>query len=171
MIEELITQVDEKDNIIGLKPRSAFNSGKLIHRSAYLLLFNSKEELLLLKRPQWKKWHPRLWSYSVTGSVGDESYEDCMKRKIKENFKQSFPFRELFKYYHFDSVDKAFKAVYISKIGKEFIDYIQNKTQAFRWISIVELRKELKEHPEKFAPPFISGMKIYFKQRADSNVI
>lgn len=164
MAEELLTQVDENDNVIGLIPRSEFDNGKLIHRSVYLLLFNLKGELLLLKRPSWKKWHPGLYSFSVTNSVGDETSEESMQRKIQNDFKQALPFHEVFKYHHFDNVDKAFKTVYETKIDKKLLHNIKGADNEYRWITLEKLKRELKNHPEKFAPPFIPGMNLYFKR-------
>ena len=160
--EELLTQVDEHDNVLSLKPRSEFNNGKLIHRSVYLLILNNKGEILLQKRPVSKKWHPGLYSFSITGSVGAETYDECMKRRIREDLGVSIPFQELFKFHHFDNVDKAFKTVYVANIKND--TFIQKSEQEFRWIAPDKLKEELEGDPEKFAPPFLTGMKIYFKQ-------
>jgi len=46
-MEELNIEVDENNNKIGLRPKSDFHTGKFIHRSSWLILFNSKNEILL----------------------------------------------------------------------------------------------------------------------------
>lgn len=40
-MEELLIEVDEQDNPIGLRPKSDFQHGKRIHRSAHLILKNA----------------------------------------------------------------------------------------------------------------------------------
>lgn len=80
MIEQNI-EVDEKDNVIGFRPRDDFYTGKYIHRASHLILFNSKNEILIQKRASTKKWYPNLYTFSVSGTVADESYEDCIKKE------------------------------------------------------------------------------------------
>lgn len=158
--EELLTQVDENDNIIGVQPRSEFNNGKLIHRSVYLMIHNGQGEVLLRKRPVTKTWHPGLYTFSVTGSVRDETYDKCMFRRIQEEFGKAIPFQKVFKFHHFDEVDKAFKAVYEAVDGT----VLDSSGKGFLWISLDVLKKELISNPEKFAPPFLTGMQLYFNR-------
>ncbi len=162
-LEKLVTQVDENDNVIGLQPKSKFNDGKLIHRSSYLLLLNSKGELLLQKRALSKKWHPGKWTFPVAGTVGDETYEDCIRREIREAFGKVMNFKTLFKYRHFDKVDKAFKMVFLAKAEANEITFNKNYSANHAWIAINELEEEI-NNSEKYAPPFIAGMKIVFKK-------
>lgn len=161
--EELITQVDEHDNIVGLRPRSDFINEKLIHRSSYLVLFNSKGELLLQKKSQSKQWNPGLYTYAVGGTVADETYEECIKREIKEAFGFVLPFKELFKYKHFDVGDKAFKTVFTAQTDKDDLSINKNYADSYSWVNLTELKKAIIEHPDKYAPPFIAGIKIFIK--------
>lgn len=158
--EELITQVDERDNVLGLKPKSQFNDGKLIHRSSYLLLLNSKREVLLQQRSQSKKWHPGKWTYPVAGTVANESYMECMKREVKEAFGIDLQFKKLFKYHHFDNIDKAFKMVFIAQAERNEISLNDAYAQNHAWIPLKQLKEEIKINPGKYAPPFIAGMKL-----------
>ena len=84
MNEEMAIEVDANDKPIGLRPREDFHKFNIIHRSSVLLLFNNKNELLLHKRSENKGWFPGLYDFSASGTVNDESYEDCMKREIQE---------------------------------------------------------------------------------------
>lgn len=129
--DQLITQVDENDNFIGLKPRSDFNDGKLIHRSSYLLVFNSKRQTLLQKRLLTKKWHAGKWTFPVAGTVGNETYEECMKKQIKEALGIELPFKKLFKYHHFDNVDKAFKTVFVVNAEQNQLALNKNYAEDF----------------------------------------
>ena len=163
-LEELITQVDKNDKVLGLKPRSEFSNGKLIHRSSYLLVFDSNKEILLQKRSLSKKWHPDKWTFPVAGTVADESYKECMEREIKEALGIRVSFKKLFTYHHFDDMDKAFKTVFAAKAEQEDLDLNEDYAEEYSWFTFDKLKKELSENPGKFAPPFVVGMKIFFKQ-------
>lgn len=163
-LEELITQVDKNNKVLGLKPRSEFTNGKLIHRSSYLLVFNSNKEILLQKRSLSKKWHPGKWTFPVAGTVADESYEKCMEREIKKALGICVSFKKLFTYHHFDDVDKAFKTVFTAEAEQENLDLNENYAEEYSWFTFDKLKKELNKNPGKFAPPFVVGMKIFFKQ-------
>ena len=136
---ELIPEVDENDNIIRLRPKEDFYTGKFMHRSVHLLLFNSKNEILVQKRALTKKWYHGLYTYSVSGTVRDESYEDGMKREMQEELGISIPVRYAFKYLFCDDVDKAFRAVFIGKTDKEISpDY--GEMSEIKWISADKLK-------------------------------
>jgi len=161
--DELITQVDKNNKVLCLKPRSEFADGKLIHRSSYLLVFNSNKETLLQRRSLLKKWHPGKWTFPVAGTVMKESYKKCMEREIKEALGIRVSFKKLFTYHHFDNVDKAFKTVFAAKVKKEDLDLNEDYAEEYSWFSFDKLKKELSQNSEKFAPPFVTGMKIFFK--------
>ncbi len=46
-MQELRIEVDKDDNRIGLRTKKEFYTGKFIHRASHLILFNSKNEILL----------------------------------------------------------------------------------------------------------------------------
>jgi len=162
--EELITQVDRNDRVLGLKIRSEFVGGKLIHRSSYLLVFSSNKEALLQRRLLSKKWYPGKWTFPVAGTVADESYEECMEREMKEALGVGIPFKKLFTYHHFDDVDKAFKTVFVAGAEQEDLDLNKDYAEEYAWFTLDELKKELQKNPRKFAPPFVAGMEIFFKR-------
>lgn len=162
-MEELITEVDQDDNFLRLRPRGDFyDDPKLIHRSSNLLLFNESGELLLQKRSRNKKWFPGLYDFSVSGTVGDESYEECMNREVEEELGLEIDFDESFKYLHESEFGRTFKMVFVSG------DTGNMKTDDFevdlvRWINLSDLQNEIKKHPEEYTPQFIEAMKRYFE--------
>ena len=169
--DELITQVDENDRVLGLRTRSEFADGKLIHRSSYLLLFNLESEVLLQRRSILKKWHPGEWTFPVAGTVANETYEECMEREIEEVFGTKIPFKQLFTYHHFDDVDKAFKTVFIAKAERTDLVLKATYAEEFDWLTLTKLRQELRDHPKKYARPFIVGMKIFFEKYSDPGLL
>jgi isopentenyldiphosphate isomerase len=69
MASEMCLEVDKNNRVIGLRSIPDFQTGKYIHRSAHLLLFNSKGDVLIQKRSSNKRWYPNLYTYSVSGTV------------------------------------------------------------------------------------------------------
>ncbi len=121
MNEELVIEVDKDDNRISLRPREDFHKYNIIHRSSVLLLFNQRNEILLQKRSENKKWFPGMYDFSVAGTVNDESYEDCMKREIQEELGVDLNFEFIFKMAPEEKNDKAYHSVFIGKTNKTLV--------------------------------------------------
>ncbi|MCK4522373.1 MAG: NUDIX domain-containing protein [Nanoarchaeota archaeon] len=80
MSKEMIPIVDEKDEIIDIKPISEVHKSGLIHREAYVYLINFRQEVLLQKRTD-----TGLWDHSASGHFSkNESYIDGAKREFEE---------------------------------------------------------------------------------------
>ena len=162
-MEEQLIEVDKNDKIIGLRPRKDFHTGKYIHRSCHLILFNSKNKILLQKRAPTMTWYPNLYTFSVSGTVANETYEESIKKEMKEEIGISIPVKFLFKTSHFDKFEKAFHSVFIGKSDKRIIPD-KNEMTEVKWISPEEVKKDIQEHPEKYTPSFVKGMKRYFAE-------
>ena len=64
--QEMFPLVDEQGNIIGAATRGECHNGsKLLHPVIHLHVFNSKGELYLQKRPEWKDIQPGKWDTAV----------------------------------------------------------------------------------------------------------
>lgn len=85
-LDEILDIVDEYDRVVGTATRRECNSNPdLIHRAAYVLIFNSEGKLFLHKRSQTKDTCPGMWSVSVAGHVGSgQSYGETIVREMKE---------------------------------------------------------------------------------------
>lgn len=162
-MDELCIEVDEQDNRIGLRPKSDFHSGKYIHRSAHLILLNSRGEMLLQKRASTKRWYPDLYTYSVSATVADETYEECIVRETAEEIGIRTSVSFLFVYPHFDEVDKAFKAVFLARSDAD-ITPDTAEIQSIRWIALEDLKKDIEDNSFKYTPPFLKGMRMYFEK-------
>lgn len=92
-LEELLDIVDVDDNVIGAATRRECNSNPLlIHRAAYLMIYNSKDELFLHQRSMTKDTCPGMWSISVAGHVEKgESYEKTIVREMEEEIGVALP--------------------------------------------------------------------------------
>lgn len=84
--QELFPAVDEDGNIIGSVTRGEAHSGsKILHPVVHLHLFNSKGELYLQQRPDWKDIQPSRWDTATGGHVDlGENVDVALRREVKE---------------------------------------------------------------------------------------
>ena len=84
--EEMFPIVDEEGNITGAATRGECHNGsKLLHPVVLLHVFNSRGELYLQKRPDWKDIQPGKWDTAVGGHIDlGESVEMALKREVRE---------------------------------------------------------------------------------------
>lgn len=84
--EELFPVVDEQGNVIGKISRGEAHCGtKILHPVVHLHVFNSKGELYLQHRPEWKDIQPDKWDTATGGHVDyGETVEEALKREVRE---------------------------------------------------------------------------------------
>lgn len=162
MVEQII-EVDKNDNQIGIRPREEFYNSKHIHRASHLILFNSKDEILLQHRSRTKKVWPNLFTFSVDCTVANETYEDCIKREMMEEIGISIDVERLFTFPYSDKVDKAWHCVFVGKT-EDKITPDSREIQKIKWVDAKELKEDILKNPDRYVPPFVEGMRIYFSK-------
>ena len=82
--QEMFPVVNEQGNITGAATRGECHSGsRLLHPVVHLHIFNTKGELYLQKRPEWKDIQPGKWDTAVGGHIDlGESVEIINTGKI-----------------------------------------------------------------------------------------
>ncbi len=158
--QEYNLEVNKDDEPIGLRPRSDFYTGKFIHRACQLLLFNSKNELLLQKRAAEKEWYPNLLTFSASGTVANTTYEASILKEMEEEIGIQTSVNFLFKFPYFDTYNKAWHAVFKAKSDQP-LHPDTSEIQALYWKSIPNLKEEIQTHPLRFTPPFRVAFKKY----------
>lgn len=83
---EIFPVVDNDGCVIGSATRSECHNGShLLHPVVHLHLFNSRGELYLQRRPEWKDIQPGKWDTAVGGHVDcGESVEAALAREARE---------------------------------------------------------------------------------------
>lgn len=84
--QELFPVVDESGKLVGSATRGECHSGSmLLHPVVHLHVFNSRGEIYLQKRPDWKDIQPGKWDTSVGGHVDyGEAIEEALFREVRE---------------------------------------------------------------------------------------
>jgi isopentenyl-diphosphate delta-isomerase len=153
-----IVTVNKKDQVLGEKSwqECHLNDG-LLHRGFMILIENNQGEILLTKRSAWKPLWPLYWDNSCSSHpYPSETYIQAGKRRLREELGFTCPLKLLFKFsyavpYKNIGWEREVCAVLWGKANgqvkpnpKEIADY--------RWISLKELRKDIKKRPEIFTP-------------------
>lgn len=84
--QEQFPIVDEEGRVIGVATRGECHNGsKLLHAVVHLHVFNSRGEVYLQKRPEWKDIQPGKWDTSVGGHIDyGETPEQALVREVGE---------------------------------------------------------------------------------------
>ncbi len=112
--EEVVTIVDEENNVVGSALRSQMRAGGLPHRATYILVFNSKGHLFVQKRTRTKDIYPG-YSDVATGGVvlSGESYETAAARELGEELGvHGVPLIAHFDFYHKDAGNRVWGRVF-----------------------------------------------------------
>lgn len=152
MAGEQIIIVDENDDIIGYKDRSALTKDD-IYRVSDLWVRNSRGELLLAQRSFSKKRSPGLWTNAVSGTNDKgETYESNMIKEAEEELGiKGIKFRKS-KKIRYGGRHNFFCQGFTVLIDRKAEDFRLQKDEVeqVKWYRKEELEKELKENPEKF---------------------
>ena len=103
--EEIFPVVDEEGRTIGSATRGHCHDGsRLLHPVVHLHLFNSRGELYLQRRPEWKDIQPGKWDTAVGGHVDyGESVDEALGREVREEIGLSCLEAKLLGRYVFES--------------------------------------------------------------------
>ncbi len=83
--DEVVTIVDEQNNVVGAIPRREMRARRLPHRATYILVFNPQGELYVQKRTHAKDVFPGYYDVAAGGVVlAGESYEEGAIRELDE---------------------------------------------------------------------------------------
>ena len=95
--QEIFPIVDESGKVIGSSTRGECHGGsKLLHPVVHLHVFNSKGEIYLQRRPDWKDIQPGKWDTAVGGHIDyGETPGEALQREVREelgitDFKSEF---------------------------------------------------------------------------------
>ena len=99
--DEIVAIVDARNTVIGAAPRWEMRARNLLHRSTYILVFNSQGQIYVQKRTMSKDVFPGYYDPATGGVVlAGESYEQGAVRELEEEMGiRHVPLTQLFDFY------------------------------------------------------------------------
>ncbi len=168
--KEYFYVVDEDDNVIGAASREECHSNaKLIHRSVYVFLVNSRGEILIQKRSVNKDLYPGFYTASATGHVNyGEDYDAAAKRELKEELGVDAPLRRLCRVKSFSDVEREISMIYVCRYDGP-IRFDRNEIDEVIFMSVDDIERSLKTGDKKFAYGFKVAFKEFLRHRSLKN--
>tara|TARA_Y100000310_G_C20601720_1_gene773381 strand:- start:379 stop:906 length:528 start_codon:yes stop_codon:yes gene_type:complete len=167
MTEEILTQVDENDNVIGPSPNHEVWKNKLIHRAANVIVSNEKGQIFVHQRKIGIKIYSGKWDMKFGGAViFGETYEDAAKRELEEeagikDVKLTFLFPQKFR----SDIRNVNRQVFIITYEGPF-NLQKEEVEQGKFMTIPEI-KEL-EKKGMLSPTGIQVFNQYLQQRGET---
>lgn len=153
---EFVILVDEQDREVGEAEKMQTHKFGLLHRAFSVLIYNTKGEMLLQQRAATKYHSAGLWSNACCGHPRPgEKIEDAARRRLKEelgfNCSLKFSFKFIYKASFENSLkehelDHVFTGIYDSEVLPD-----KNEVQAYRWVTMENLKNEIIENHSSFS--------------------
>ncbi len=156
-MEEVIL-VDSEDNQIGtMEKLKAHQNGGVWHRALSIFVFNDKNQTMLQRRALSKYHTPGCWSNTCCSHQRvNETTLDAAHRRLKEEMGFDCELYEVFNFPYQADVGKGLKEneydhiVFGNYNGVPKLN--SEEVYEWKWISIPELKNEIKKSPESFTP-------------------
>lgn len=151
--------VDEHDNQLGVEEKMKAHQEAKLHRAFSIFIVNSQGQWLLQQRAQSKYHCGGLWTNTCCSHPRpDETVEAAAHRKLKQEMGFDTHLKEIFSF--------TYKAPFDNGLTEHELDHVlvgtwdgqpelnPEEAEAFKWVSLEELRKDVHSHPEKYTPWF-----------------
>ncbi len=131
MQDEWFEIVNDRDEVIGRRPRHEVHRLGLKHRAVHVLVFNRRGEVFLQKRSLAKDCFPGAWDSSASGHLAPgESYDEGARREVEEELGWRLD----------RPPERLFQIAACPETGQEFV-----------WVYRVEAEGPFRLHPEEIS--------------------
>lgn len=160
MFRDDLVKVDIYDNELGDISKLEAHSKPILHRAFSVFLINDKGEILIQKRASHKYHSGGLWANACCSHPrkGEDVILSAQNR-LKEELGFTTNLKELFNFIYLnkfndDLFEYELDHVLIGKYnGQIYLN--KEETEAFEWVDVDSLSKELVQNPLKFASWFL----------------
>lgn len=158
--EEIIAEVDEKDEVVGTMLRKEHGTGRL-HREASIFITNKNGEILVQRRTD-----SGLLDYSASGHFSVN--EDYRKGAVREIFEElgievkPEKLRKITKKGNF--VNNRFVTLFELQVDNLLSDFKidRSEVELIRYYSVGELKNILAHQPKTMTEGFREALRMYF---------
>lgn len=164
-MKEFVILVDESDSPLGSEEKIKAHQQAKLHRAFSIFVFNSKREMLLQQRAIEKYHSAGLWTNACCSHPrpGEET-EVAAHRRLREEMGFDCDLEKTFHFIYKTEFDHGLTEHELDHvfIGKYEGSIVPNpdEVDAYKWIDIENLKKEIKENPGIFS----SWFKIAFEE-------
>ena len=163
MAEEIFDVVNERDEVVGQRPRKEVHRLGLWHRAVHVLVFNQRGEVFLQKRSMLKDMSPGKWDSSSSGHLDTgEEYDACARRELREEIGLVVS----------ETPERLFKVNASAVTGWEFCWVYRYRSEGpfvlqpeeidtGDWFAPAAVTRWIAEKPEDFASAFVLIWKLY----------
>jgi len=154
-MEELVILVDENDNERGTMAKLEAHQKNELHRAFSVLIWNSKNEMLIQKRAESKYHSAGLWTNACCSHPrSNETTLEAAHRRLQEEIgiisKLSHSFHFVYQVaFENNLFEHELDHVFIGKYDGEPI-LNPEEVKAFRWIALEDLKTEIATKPDQF---------------------
>lgn len=166
MIEKKVNIFDKNGTSIGSVSKKEALDKNLRRGVVRVFLINKEGYVFIQKRRENMEIAPGLWDQSAGGHIDEkEKPKDSAFRELKEElgiklsnlqFITSYPFEEK----QGEKIFSSFDFVYIGESDQN-VHIQKEELSDGKWFNIEELKSELNQFPEKFAPAFRKSFPIF----------
>lgn len=157
---EHVILVDENDNPIGIAEKLQAHRDNLCHRAFSIFIFRRQPrvEILLQQRAKTKYHSPLLWTNTCCSHPRpDEAVIQAGQRRLKEEMNIDTLLQSLGSFHyiaHFDNglSENEIDHVLVGFYEADKISPNPHEVEAYRWVTVENLKQELVAHPEQFTP-------------------
>ncbi len=164
-MQDHVILVDEHDNQIGTEEKIEAHRQAKLHRAFSIFIFNEQEQIMMQQRAFSKYHSGGLWTNTVCSHPRPgETTDAAAHRRLQEEMGFDCDLEEKFSFIYKVALDKGlseheFDHVFVGKYNDEPI-LNREEAESFAWMSVPELKEDIKNHPEKYT----EWLKIIFAQ-------
>ena len=165
-MEEVIL-VNEEDQPIGQMEKMEAHQKGLLHRAFSVLIFNSKDQVLLQKRASSKYHSGSLWTNTCCSHPRPgETVLDAANRRLMEEMGMTADLTERFHFIYKTDLDNDLVEHELDHVlvgqSDDLPKLNSDEAEDFKYIDLETLKQELNSSPENYTVWFKIIMEAYF---------
>jgi isopentenyl-diphosphate delta-isomerase len=159
MIQQNVVLVDEHNREVGLMEKMEAHQKGLLHRAFSVLVFNDNGELLLQKRAFGKYHSEGLWTNTCCSHpYPGESILEGGKRRLFEEMGFTCELSEVFSFIYKAELENGLIEHELDHVLVGFSEETPHlnleEVSAFKWMSVDEIKANMKENPSQYTAWF-----------------
>ncbi|HUE96025.1 MAG TPA: isopentenyl-diphosphate Delta-isomerase [Longimicrobiaceae bacterium] len=169
-MEEKVVLVDDRDNVVGSAPKLQAHREGSLHRAISVFLFSPAGEMLLQRRAAGKYHSAGLWTNACCSHprLGEKPHQAAVRR-LEEEMGLACPLSHVFSFIYRAALDGG---LIEHELDHVFVGVVEAdpdpdpaEVDAWRWIDLGALERELALAPETFTAWFPIALRQVLARR------